>query len=184
MNEKKGYNRLTEEMLEEGVLHVNSDDEELINEVFDYNSKIHKMNFFMSERAEALKGYKHMSFILFFGIFALLKVLAENIGMESANWENNSFAMPAIVIYLVAQIYRIVKNKVEVKVLMIAALVMLLVHWLFIGLVVVNGVMLYMYNKVDKKVRNQFGYPKFESVDLNIIFPDGSIKMISGRSMK
>ena len=170
------YTHIEDEHLINGEIVLDRNDDDAIKEVFQYNARAKRAKNCLWKLDEAKKGYYVVNSIVFLGIFAVLKVLK----MEWGGF----LAWPLIYLHVAIYLYSRINNKLNVKICLATTAALIFIHIMFIFLLIINLFICYTYDRSEKRIRDELGYPKFPSIDLVLTDKSGSCQKIFAREME
>ena len=171
---------LKNEDLKYGQVEVKEYENDYIEEVFEYNARAAKARVVLTDIKEVKKGYFTVNLIF---ILVALVVMAtyKLLKMEGfrVDYGNQAICVFAVV-YLVSRFLK----KFNIYLNVLSTLGLLIVHKAFIVAVVVNIILCYMHDRATKKIKYEFGYTDFPTVDLVLCLKNGQYKKIFAREME
>ncbi len=174
------FHYLTKDDLKYGEVAVKENEETYIEEVFEYNARAVNGRIICKDIEEAKKGYFTINLIFILLAVVLMEVYKikklENFSVEYGYQAICVF----VAVYLVARFLK----KFNIYLNVLSTFVLIIVHKAFIVAIVANILLCYLYDRTRKKIKDEFGYPDFPSVNLIIYLKNGQSKKIFAREME
>ncbi len=171
---------LKKEDLKYGQVEVREDEDEFIQEVFEYNARAAKARIIYKDIQEAKKGY----FTVNLAYILVAVVLMETYKLLKHNNFSVRYGSYAICVFAAVYLYSRFLKKFNVYLNVLSSFALIIVHKVFLVAVVVNIVLCYLYDRPRKKIKDEFGYPDFPTVDLILCFKNREAKKIFAREME
>lgn len=159
---------------------VMEDDNDYIEEVFEYNTRAAKCRILLVDIEEAKKGfYKANLCFIFLSLVVLF--IYECIKKEGYNM---LYGYLAVAVFSVVYIFSRFFKKTNIYLNVFSAFFLIVVNKVFVIAVITNIILGHVYDRAVKKVKGELGYPNFPSVDLVLCLKNGQYKKIFAREME